>query len=150
MNTRCGLCVLTVALAGLAAAPMACQSGGAGGSSDMVSKAMSALPSNIKDSATRYISKYTDLNKMLGGLTNSGQAREALPRLEQTVGSMENDARVLNGAPADVRGNVKTAYGSQLDSLTKGLDHQVSRLMGNKDISSIVKPVLDRVPKLSL
>src|SRR5262245_35397746 len=98
MNARCTLCILVLALAG--SAPVACQSGG---STEMVSKAMSSLPSNIKDSATRYIGKFTDMNKLLGSVTNTAEARDALPSLESMIGSMEGDARTINSAPSDVR-----------------------------------------------
>jgi hypothetical protein len=149
MNSRRVARVVGAGLVGLALVgmPSGCASGG--GSSDMVSKAMSALPSGIKDSVNRYVGNLTDLNRTLAGITNADQARSASPRVGQLVDSLNSDAGTINNAPSDVRRNVKTAF-PQLGDLTKNMTSQVQRLMGNKDISSVLKPVLDRLPKLSL
>ena len=149
MNSRRGWGVLVVALLGLAGgAPVACSSGG--GTTDMVSKAMSALPSSIKDSVTRYMGNSADLNKLLAGITDGGKAQNAVPQINQLIGSMQGDANTINSASPEVRKNVKTAFGGQLGDLTKNLDSQIKRLTGNANISSALGSVLNNIPKLSL
>jgi hypothetical protein len=149
MNSRRGWCVLAVALVGLAGgAPMSCSSGG--GSADAVTKAMSALPNNIKDSVTRYMGNFGDLNRVLGGVTNSTSANNAMPQLNQILGSMQGDANTINNASPETRKNVKTAFGSQISELTKALEGQTKRLMGNSSLASSMGSILNNIPKLSL
>jgi hypothetical protein len=66
------------------------------------------------------------------------------------LGSMQGDANTINNAAPEARKNVKTAFGSQINELTKVLEGQTKRLMGNNALASSLGPILNNIPKLAL
>lgn len=138
MTRTVALVLCSLSLASLGSMPACKHMGGA-------SKAMELLPDSIKQAAQGYLGQFGDLNTMLGSIKTPAQANEARPKLQQTVNSLNGYSDQLNSASPEVKKNVESAYGKQLSGLSKTFESHKNKLLGNSEISNILKPVLDQV-----
>jgi hypothetical protein len=130
------LCLAVASTAGL--------SGCSGGMMGMdPTKAMSMLSGPLKDAANGYLGGMGDVTKLLGSVTDKGSATSALPKLTESFGKLGGFNKTLSAAKGDDLKNLSGAFGPKIADANKGYMSQVSRLLGNKDTSSVLKSALD-------
>lgn len=133
----------------LAAGPLVgCQSSMLGG--DAVTQAMNALSPAIKNAASGYLGGLGDITKLLGGLTSNANVLAALPQLDKSFGSLGSYTKVLSGLTGADKSNLATAFGSQIGDANALFTNQATRLLGDKNLAGMLKPLLDKAPLLKL
>jgi hypothetical protein len=86
---------------------------------------------------------FNDLGKTLGGITDGATAEKAKTGLEGIVSTLKTQMGELGGL-----GKLEGALATVKDGLMKGAMDQVTKLMGNADITAKIGPVLEQLKGL--
>ena len=121
----------------------------AGNLTEQANKAAGDVKAAVGDMAkqTAVVDKlkttFTDLGKTLGGITDGATAEKAKTGLEGIVSTLKTQMGELGGL-----GKLEGALATAKDGLMKGAMEQVTKLMGNADITAKIGPVLEQLKGL--
>ena len=83
---------------------------------------------------------FESLKSTLGGITDGKTAEAAKGKLDGLVGTLKDQMGKLGDL-----GKLTDKLGSMKDTLTKGLMGQVTKLMGNADVTKAIGPILEKL-----
>jgi len=86
---------------------------------------------------------FTDLTRLLGGVTDAASAEKVKAQLTTLVDSFRSQLGALGGL-----GQFTSGLGGSADGLLKAAKEQVTKLVGNPEVAKTLGPVLEQLKGL--